>query len=259
LAETTLIVTGGSGPKYFPVNASALANDQVVHLEADDPDTRTLIGCGHNLPEVQNTVVEIVNPQTLRRSAPGQLGEIWVGGGLIAKGYWNRPEETAETFGARIADTGEGPFLRTGDRGFIKDGELVFAGRIKDLIIIEGRNHYPQDLEMSAEDSHRSLRAGCCAAFSIDTELGERAVLVAEVNRNSKTGIDVAEIGRAVRRRISEEHGIRLHDLVLIQPGTIPKTSSGKLQRAACRARYLANELETITPSPVAEGQVACV
>ena len=185
----------------------------------------------------------------------GQVGEIWVSGPHIARGYWNHAEETERTFQAFLPDTGEGPFLRTGDLGFTHDGELFVSGRLRDLIIIEGRNHYPQDLEETAECSHPAIRSGCCAAFSIDVESTERLVIVAELDRAHRSGErarvaepNIADIGRdaitrAVRRAVSERHDLETHSVCLVKPGSIPKTSSGKLRRFACRTAFLAGEL----------------
>jgi acyl-CoA synthetase (AMP-forming)/AMP-acid ligase II len=191
------------------------------------------------------------------------VGEIWVSGPHIAQGYWNRAEETERTFHAFLADTGEGPFLRTGDLGFIKDGELYIAGRLKDLIIVDGRNHYPQDIEETVERSHPSIRPGCCASFSIDADCGESLVIVAEVDRWRRTGrrngatADGAvpqpglpprpdSIVQIVRRAVAEHHDLYAHSVCLVNVGSVPKTSSGKLRRSACRSAFLAGELATL-------------
>jgi acyl-CoA synthetase (AMP-forming)/AMP-acid ligase II len=208
-----------------------------------------------------NTCVVIADPKTLEQSPPDRIGEIWIGGELVAQGYWEKPEETARTFQAHLADTGEGPFLRTGDLGFIKDGEVVVTGRLKDLIIIEGRNHYPQDIEKTVEDTHPALHAGCSAAFSISTEGTERLVVAVEVNRNYRPllegsteepagnaagmqVLDTKKLLKQVRAAVAEEHEIYLSELVLLKTGTIHKTSSGKIQRQTCRGAYLSGTLD---------------
>ncbi len=184
------------------------------------------------------------------------MGEIWIAGPSVAQGYWDRPEETKRTFQAYLAGTGQGPFLRTGDLGFLKDGELFITGRLKDLIIIDGYNYYPQDIEQTVEQSNLSLRPGCCAAFSVDIDGEERLVIVAEVERRSLPKRDqppdaaaprfTAEVVQAIRRAVAESHELRVYTVLLLKPGTIPKTSSGKIQRHACRANFLAGNLDAI-------------
>ena len=169
-------------------------------------------------------------------------------GPSVARGYWDRPEETAETFGACEAGTGEGPFLRTGDLGFLDDdGELFVTGRLKDLIIIRGRNHYPQDIELTAARSHAGLRAGSGAAFSVEAGGEERLVVVQEVSRQAAAaGVDVEEVAAAIRRAVASEHGVQVHAVAVVRTGGVPKTTSGKVQRRACRAAYLAGELPLV-------------
>ena len=220
LAEATLFVSGG-----------ALA------AAPRDP-----VGCGRTAAE---QTVAIVDPEACKPCAPGREGEIWVAGPSVAAGYWGRPEETERTFGARLA-SGEGPFLRTGDLGLLADGELFVTGRRKDLIILRGRNHYPQDLEWTAEASHPALRPGCAAAFSVDREGEERLVLLCEVERSAA---DPAGVAEAVRRAVAEEHEVAVEEVVLLRAGTILKTSSGKIRRAACRAAYVAGELAVVARS----------
>lgn len=154
--------------------------------------------------------------------------------------------ETEQTFRAYLADTGEGPFLRTGDLGFLENGELFVTGRIKDLIIIRGANHYPEDIERTVETHHPSLRPGCGAAFSVDVAGEERLVIVFEVERHHLKNLDVDAVVFAIRQAVALEHEVPVYAVVLIQTGSIPKTSSGKIQRHACRARFLAGNLEVV-------------
>ncbi len=170
-------------------------------------------------------------------------------GAAVAQGYWQRPQETAETFGARLADSGDGPFLRTGDLGFVAGGDLFVTGRLKDVIIIHGRNHYPQDLERTAQASHAALRSDHGAAFSIDAADGEQLVIVQEVRRSHLRDLDAAQASDSIRRAIAELHDVGNARIVLIAPGTITKTTSGKIQRAACRAAYLAGTLALVHAS----------
>ncbi len=183
MAETTLFVTGGDKnqkPVIQGVKTLELAQNLVVESEISSPESRVFVGCGHSY---MNTRVIIVNPELLTRCQQRQVGEIWVSGGSIASGYWNCSEATQEAFQSYLKDTGEGPFLRTGDLGFLLDGELFVTGRLKDVIIIRGRNYYPQDIELSVQKSHPVLQANVGAAFSIEVEAEERLVIVQEVER----------------------------------------------------------------------------
>jgi acyl-CoA synthetase (AMP-forming)/AMP-acid ligase II len=243
LAEATLFVTGGKrglGPIIRRVSTAALEHNRSVPAREGLEEARSLVGCGRALPE--HSVI-IVEPESATRCAAGHVGEIWVSGPSVARGYWQRDEETERVFRAYLSDTGEGPFLRTGDLGFISGEELYVTGRIKDLIIIAGRNLYPQDLEFTVEHSHPSLRQGCGVAFSVDINDTEQLVIVQEVKRQYRYH-DQAEIVAAIRRAISEEYQVQIHTVALVNPGAVPKTSSGKLRRRECRTRFLAKELD---------------
>ena len=181
---------------------------------------------------------------TLTQAADDQVGEIWVSGPSVAQGYWNRPEETERTFRAHLQDTGEGPFLRTGDLGFLKDGELFITGRLKDLIIIRGHNYYPQDIEQTAGKSHSRLRAGQGAAFTVEVDGRQRLVVVHEVERRQQRELE--PVFEAIRHEIAAEHELPVEAIVLIKAGSIPKTSSGKIQRHACRQEFLDGTLEIV-------------
>jgi acyl-CoA synthetase (AMP-forming)/AMP-acid ligase II len=264
LAEATLVVSGGlkvSLPILYTVQEAALEHNEAVKAPVGHEVARTLVGCGQTLGDQK---IVIVDPESFTQCPPDRVGETWVSGPSIAQGYWNRPQETEHTFQAYLADTGEGPFLRTGDLGFLKDGELFITGRLKDLIIIDGRNHYPQDIELTVEKSHPALRPGCSAAFSIDIDNIERLVVVAEVRRSYRPdrrqeqvelrsdparspSLDTKEVVRAMRQAVAEYHDLRIHNIVLLKARSIPKTSSGKIQRNACRAGYLAGTLEVWT------------
>lgn len=250
LAEATLKVTTGDTAEPYTtctVDAAALEQNRVVKLP-ESPGARrgvkTLVGCGK--PSF-GTLVRIVDPERLTPCEPGRVGEVWVGGPTVTAGYWNRPDLTEEVFGARIAGTGEGPFLRTGDTGFLDGNDLYIAGRLKDMIIIGGRNHYPQDLELTAEQSHPAVRPGGVAAFSVVVEGEEQLVIAAEVNQRYRPeggdgespALDPKSLERAVQRDISDQYGIGVHALVLVKMGSIPKTSSGKIRRQECRQSFL--------------------
>ncbi len=248
LAEATLLVTCGKPPgsaRTLDLDAAALEEHRAVPAKPDAP-RRMVTSCG---PPLDGETVAVVDPTTGARCPPGRIGEIWVSGPSVAQGYWNRPEESAEVFGARLTDSGEGPFLRTGDLGFMDGDELVITGRIKDLIIIDGRNHYPQDVEATVERAVAAVRTAGVAAFSVDDGGAERLVIVAEVERNRRTG-DPQDVVRAIRRAAADEHAVSVHDVVLLRAGGIPKTSSGKIQRHACRAGYLAGTLDTLQRAP---------
>jgi 8-amino-7-oxononanoate synthase len=178
-------------------------------------------------------------------TVPGdQVGEVWVAGPSVAQGYWNRREETERTFRAYLADSGEGPFLRTGDLGFLKDGELFITGRIKDLIIIRGLNHYPQDIEATASKSHSRLRDGQAAALLCPIDGRDRLVIIHEIERRQNRELE--PVFEAIRREVAAEHELNVERIVLIKAGSIPKTSSGKIQRHACRQGFLDGSLEIV-------------
>jgi len=230
LAEATLLVATkphGAQPRTCRVTEGAIA--------------REVVSCG---PPLAGTRVVIVDRDTFKRLPDGQTGEIWVADPAVAVGYWERPEDSAATFGARIADAPEyGPFLRTGDLGFLKDGELYVTGRCKDLVIVAGVNHYPQDIEWTVQQSHAELRTDHCAAFSVDDKGEERLVVVAEANRPLD---DWQPLFAAVRQAVAETHEVELYAFAALRKGGILKTSSGKLQRQGCRAAWLAGELEML-------------
>jgi acyl-CoA synthetase (AMP-forming)/AMP-acid ligase II len=243
LAEATLIVSGSakSGPPLIRAfQKAALEHGRAI--AAEHADARILVGCGCALPDQQ---ILIVHPTSLTQCETGAVGEIWVAGPSIAQGYWQQPDATRRTFHAYLADSDAGPFLRTGDLGFIQDGELFITGRLKDLIIIRGRNHYPQDIERTVERSHSALRPGCGAAFAVEIDGDERLVVVHEIERNTRHE-NLAAVAETVRRAVAEQHELHLHALALIKTQSIPKTSSGKIQRHACRAAFLAGGLELV-------------
>jgi acyl-CoA synthetase (AMP-forming)/AMP-acid ligase II len=243
LAEATLMVstTAKLQAMILPVVASELERHRVVEAKAPGEDVRRLVGCGTCR---HDTRVIIVDPESRIQCMPDTVGEIWVSGTTVAEGYWNRPDDTEAVFQARLADTGEGPFLRTGDLGFVKNGFVFVTGRIKDMIIVDGLNHYPQDIERTMESSHPAIRPGCCAAFAIDEDGQEKLAAVAEAAL--PPGSDGKEVIAAVRRSIAEEHDLRIHRVCLIAPKSIDKTSSGKIQRQASRSRFLENTLEVL-------------
>ena len=246
LAEATLVVTAVSydSPSYFyPVQANALEKNKIVGATETDSNVQTLVGCGWTTIDTQ---IVIVNPETLKPCSPEIVGEIWVSGSTIAQGYWGKPQETQETFQSYLADTGAGPFLRTGDLGFIKDGELFVTGRLKEIILIRGRNNYPQDIEYTVQNSHPALRPSCGAAFTVENKGEERLVVVQEVERTWLRKIDIDEVNRAIRKAVVQEYDLQVYAIALIRTGSLPKTSSGKIQRRGCRAKFLEGSLEIL-------------
>jgi acyl-CoA synthetase (AMP-forming)/AMP-acid ligase II/acyl carrier protein len=244
LAEATVMVSGGkksAPPRTLTVRKAALEANQVEPSTSGETGGLVLVGCGHTLDDQRMVTV---HPERLTRCPPGEVGEIWVAGPSVAQGYWDQPEETRRTFGAHLADTGEGPYLRTGDLGFLHEDEIFITGRLKDLIILCGRNLYPQDLERTAEQSHPELQPGCGAAFSVDEGGQERLVIAYESIPRRRP--DLGTIAEAVRRAIQAEHEAELYAFVLLKPGGVPKTSSGKIQRRACRSAFLAGTLEAL-------------
>jgi acyl-CoA synthetase (AMP-forming)/AMP-acid ligase II len=188
----------------------------------------------------------IVDPDSLRQCSDRQVGEIWVAGSGVGKGYWNQPEETQRSFQAYLADTGEGPFLRTGDLGYLDDNELFITGRIKDLMILWGRNKYPHQIEETVQKCHPALRPNCGAAFSLEFSGEERLVIVQEVERNFWRRLNVEEIIGAMRQAVAQEHMVDIYAIQLLKTGSIPKTTSGKIQRRTCRAKFLQGNLDVV-------------
>lgn len=245
LAEATLFVSGGewqNPPVVKNVDLNML-NQHRVQPSFQRENTHTLVSCGHTRPDAQ---VLVVNPTTSLTCAPDEIGEIWIASDSVAQGYWHDPEATAATFQAFTADTGAGPFLRTGDLGFLHNGELFITGRLKELIIIRGSNHYPQDIEATIAQCHEALQGEAVgSAFSVTIAGEERLVLVHELQRKLRhTNPD--PIIQSVRQAVAATHGLQPYAVVLVRPYSIPRTSSGKIQRRACRQQFLDGELTVI-------------
>ncbi|WP_187299439.1 non-ribosomal peptide synthetase [Nitrospira moscoviensis] len=244
MAECTLVVSlkaYGVPPTVSRLDTECLQQGRIAKAEGAG-SLRAVVGCGMPIGDMQ---VVIVNPDTRERCAPDVVGEVWLSGGSVARGYWNRPADTDAVFRAFISGTGEGPFLRTGDLGFLQDGQLFITGRLKDLIIVHGRNHYPQDIELTVEFCHPALRPGGGAAFAVEGPLGEQLVVVQEVQRLAKP-VDGENICSHIRRHVADEHELHVFEVVLIKAGSLPKTSSGKVQRRACRDAYLGDRLPIV-------------
>ena len=258
LAEATLFVSGtrpGLSPESRTYAAETLERNRVIETAAAGTGSRTLVCAGENQLEMS---VLIVDPQSCERCADGEVGEIWISGPSVAKGYWNQPEQTRDIFAARLAQDsdGDGTYLRTGDLGFVVGGQLFVTGRLKDLIILQGRNFYPQDIELTAQMAHPAVKPGACVAFSSESDGEERLVVLAEVSLQLPHR---QQIVQAIRAAILDEYGVPVHILGLLPPRTIPKTSSGKLQRSACQKSFIAGELPVLTISSLEQQTVTPV
>lgn len=247
MAETTLLISGGipsQPPVVKQIKASALGQNQVIEVDSSDPDRQTVVGCGRSLLE-QDIVV--VDPDSRQRCTPEQVGEIWVSGPHVAQGYWGRQQLTQETFRAHLRDDDPRSYLRTGDLGFLdRDGELYITGRLKDVIIIRGRNHYPQDIEATVERCHPALRAYGGAAFTVEVGGENQLIIVQELERSALRTFDPKQVFSAIRRAISGGHDLQVNGILLLKTASLPKTSSGKVQRRACRSAYLSRQLNSV-------------
>ncbi len=245
LAEATLAVTmkvRGSAPVLRAVCPQALRQHRVeapgAHGELVLPSS------GRFVPD---TVVHIVEPETCAELAPGRVGEIWVGGSGPAQGYWGQPEDTAVVFQARVAGEPGAHYLRTGDMGFVDEANNLFVtGRLKDLIIVAGKNHYPQDIEETVEQCDPALRPHAVAAVAVERDGREWLLVLAEVQRRQAAAFDAAAVAAAIRRRIAQQHALDLSEVVFLQRGQLPMTTSGKIRRRAARERLDAGELQVL-------------
>jgi acyl-CoA synthetase (AMP-forming)/AMP-acid ligase II len=247
MAEATVLVSSGhrgAGPAIRAISPDAFRGNEIA-APAHPGSAYRLVGCGRNIVGQR---IAIVDPHTSRRLGSDCIGEVWVGGPHICKGYWQNPEATNATFEARIEGDGDNErWLRTGDLGFMDAaGELFITGRSKDMIIVRGINYYPQDIENTVYNSHPALRRHFGAVFSVLTDSGEKVVLVQEVERAHRRGLDIEEIVACIREAVANEHEIALDTIVLIRPGGIPKTTSGKIQRSLARELWLQNSFEPI-------------
>jgi acyl-CoA synthetase (AMP-forming)/AMP-acid ligase II/acyl carrier protein len=244
LAEATLMVSGARAtfraPAYLDVDSVALEAGRIA--TPGSGRRQSLVGCGPVDPDL---CIAVVDPETSKRRGAGEVGEIWLRGPSIAAGYWGNDESTRARFQARLADAPCDDHLRTGDLGFVHDAELYITGRVKDLLILRGRNVYPQDLEELPHAAHTRVRPSCVAAFGLEQDGEERAVLLAEVDKRGE-GFSSDEVIRAIRARVADSAEVELYAVVLVRQGTIPKTTSGKVRRQLTRQMWLAGELEIV-------------
>lgn len=247
LAEAVLVVTltaSGKGPRYLQLQSGALEQNRAVAAKTASARAIELVSCGTPLPGFE---LKIVDPQTRVPCEPEGVGEIWVSGPSVGRGYWRNPEATAAAFGAQLADEGdEGHrYLRTGDLGFVQQGELFVTGRRKDLLVVHGRNVYPQDLERTAELAHAAVREAGVIAIGITRADGkETAALLVECRARPAPEV-ISELIETVRLRVATDHEIDVAEVVPLRSGSLPRTSSGKPQRSAARQMYLDGELES--------------
>jgi len=260
MAESVLFVAGlkplSQPPRVLRVSAADLEKHTICVLGDDEPGGRNVISCDR--PGSGHQVIT-VDPVMLTASHPNHVGELWVKGPSIPKGYWDRPEESLSTFGGYLADTNEGPFLRTGDLGFVADDEIYVTGRLKDLIIIAGRNHYPSDIELTVQQSGAPVRPGSCAAISERINGVEELVIIAEVDerqlpdqtRSERTGKASTDefwssAVRTVQGAVSRGHGLSAQSVVFVEPRSLEKTSSGKPRRRFYQKLFLKGELAVL-------------
>ena len=249
MAEATLIISGGdkqSQPITKKVLTKELEQNRIAIPQDNSEPIRTLVSCGQSLKDQK---IAIVNPEAHTLCTPGEIGEIWVSGTSIAKGYWNQPEVSAATFQARIVSLSGTEFMRTGDLGFMDGEELYVTGRLKDLIIIKGRNHYPQDIERTVEASSDFIRPSGTASFTVAGQ-EEELVILSEIerrywDRRSKER-DKPDLKQLIRRQVAQNHDLQTRHILLLKPGSVPKTSSGKIQRHLCRHSFLAGEFQEL-------------
>ena len=246
MAEATLFITGGNALEYPSISyldKIALTQDEVVMVSAENPNAKAVVSCGRTWLEDE---IKIVDPEAKQECAANKVGEIWARGTGIGIGYWQRKEQTASTFQATLAKNPDTKYLRTGDLGFIRDGELHITGRIKDMMILWGRNHYPQHIEETVEGAHPSLRPNHGAAFSIDANGEEQLVIAHEINRTDLRKLNAEEVIGAIRLAVGEQNLANVFAVALLKTGSIPKTSSGKIQRRACQSMFLDGSLNTV-------------
>ena len=254
LAEATLYVTGGD-KEALPIVRSFSANEIAFRESAREAvetaasaDSRLLVGCGRTWTDHE---LLIVDPRTRQPCGDGTVGEIWFRGPSVAQGYWRREAETEATFRGFLRESGDGPFLRTGDLGFLCDGELFVSGRLKDLIVIRGQNHYPQDIEETVAGLHEAFRPNSTAAIGCLIDAQEQLVILQEIDRLSRK-LDLDRLRQEIRSAISEQYRLLVHDIVFLRKNSLPKTTSGKIRRNASRERYQAERLSLWTGVPTA-------
>ncbi len=246
MAEATLFITGGlqhEEPIIKYVDGAALEKNQVLEIAEETSGSKAIVGCGRQWLDME---VLIVNPETLTPCKPHEVGEIWVLGSGIGKGYWEQKQETKDTFQGLLKGTKSPEYLRTGDLGFLQNGELYITGRLKEVMIFWGRYRYPQHVEETVQKSHPALRKNAGAAFAIDKDGAEKLVIVQEVERSYLRSLNLEEIVTAICQSVGEVHEVEVYAIALLKTGSIPKTSSGKIQRRGCSKKFLEGDLNIV-------------
>lgn len=244
LAEATLFVSGGKKteiPVIAHVESSALQKNQIIPNFTQN--SQEIVSCGQTWLDEE---LLIVNPETLTKLSDNEVGEIWLKSDSVAQGYWNNEEQTKQTFQASLKQDPDKLFMRTGDLGFIQKGQLFVTGRLKEIIIIGGRNYYPQDIEFTVAQSHDSLKNSWGAVFSVPVQGEEKLVVIHEVSRNYQKQIIIEEVVKAIRQAVIQEHELQIYRIILVKTGTIPRTSSGKIQRYLCKQQFLDGTLNNL-------------
>jgi acyl-CoA synthetase (AMP-forming)/AMP-acid ligase II len=252
MAEATLMITGGDYqklPNFKHVDRLALTKNLVMIAEENKPETITLVSAGYPWLDGKLT---IVNPENNRECTSNEVGEIWFSGSSIGQGYWQKSKATRKTFQAIFNNR---QFLRTGDLGFIADGELYIAGRLNDVLVFWGLNHYPQQIEQTVTQAHEALKANSGAAFSVTVQGKERLVIIQEIKRNYRKSFVLEDVVEAIRWEVFQQHFIDVYTIVLLTPGSLPKTSSGKVQRSACKTKFLNQSLSVIAQWSLSDTQ----
>jgi acyl-CoA synthetase (AMP-forming)/AMP-acid ligase II len=247
MAEGMVYMSGARYPddvRCVELDAVALEQEHRLAQPRQGGEIRRIVGCGH---PPANLNVRIVDPETLELAAPDRPGEIWLSGASISSGYWQRPDVTEAKFGGTLAAFPGESFLRSGDLGFVRDGQVFVLGRIDDMIVVDGRNHYPQDIELTVDECHEAVEPGRAAAFAYQEDGRTRLAIIAESRRRVQIGSSdrVREVTEAIRGAVSTEHQIAVSAVVLLKPGGLPRTTSGKVQRSRARVQFLANELKS--------------
>jgi acyl-CoA synthetase (AMP-forming)/AMP-acid ligase II/acyl carrier protein len=246
MAEATLMMAGkgkGMPGVVKRLQKSALERHEAIAAEEDETDCFQVVSCGQGLSD---QALRIVNSETLEVLPDGQVGEIWVAGASVALGYWHREEKTGKAFGITLPNDKGNSFLRTGDLGFLDGDELFVTGRLKDLLIIRGKNYYPQDIEKIVKNCHSSVSLNFGVAFTVEVDGGEQLVVMQEVNRSALNNLEGDKVVGSIRQAISEHYDLQVCDILLLKPGKIPRTSSGKIQRSVCRMSFVAGTVEGI-------------
>lgn len=261
MAEATLMITGGNkakSPTVKYLDQQALEQNKVVIREQSQPTTKTFVSAGY--PWLDGKLA-IADPNSLKECEPDQIGEIWYSSSSVGQGYWQLPEKTQQTFQASLrvelsssaqkplaretsVNLNQAKYLRTGDLGFINDGELYITGRLHDVLVFWGLNHYPQHIEHTVEQCHPALKANSGVAFSVEVAGKARLVVAQEIKRTHRKSLVMDEVVEAIRWQVFQQHFIDIYGILLLLPGRIPKTSSGKVQRSACKAKFFDQSLE---------------